>query len=102
MGDKGFKHEVFTVLDASDHHNKTSTIVNAFLILLICLNVLAVMLETVESLYKEHEKLFYGFEVFSVTIFTIEYLLRVWAITSEPKYSHPLKGRIKFLFTGGA
>lgn len=102
MGDKGFKHEVFMVLDASDHHNKTSTVVNAFLILLICLNVLAVMLETVEPLYKEHEKFFYAFEVFSVTVFTIEYLLRVWAITSEPKYSHPIMGRIKFLFTFGA
>jgi len=96
-----FKHEVFTVLDAEDHHNKVSHAFNIFLIVLILLNVVAVSMETVDSFYKPHEQAFYAFEVFSVVVFTIEYLLRVWSVTSsyKAKYAHPVWGRIRFMFT---
>jgi voltage-gated potassium channel len=96
-----FKHEVFTVLDAEDHHNKVSHAFNIFLIVLISLNVVAVSMETVDSFYKPHEQAFYAFEVFSVVVFTIEYLLRVWSVTSsyKAKYAHPVWGRIRFMFT---
>ena len=65
---------------------------------LISLNVIAVTLETVEnlSLYSFH---FYVFEVFSVAIFTGEYILRVWACTADKNYENPVRGRIKFLVT---
>jgi voltage-gated potassium channel len=98
----GLKHEVHSILDASDHHNKLSRVFNVFLIILISLNVLAVILETVEGIYKAHIKEFNYFEIFSVTVFTIEYALRFWAITSEEKYAHPITGRIKYMFTGSA
>ena len=99
---KGVKHELYSVLDASDHHNRASKLFNTFLIILICLNVLAVTLETVESLHKEYINIFYYFEIFSVAVFTVEYILRVWAITEDIRYSHPVWGRLKFIITGGA
>jgi voltage-gated potassium channel len=99
---KSVKHEIYSVLDASDHHNKASRLFNTLLIILICLNVLAVTLETVESLYKDYRKVFYDFEIFSVAVFSVEYILRIWAITDDAKYSHPLWGRLKFMITGGA
>jgi voltage-gated potassium channel len=99
---KGFKNEIYSVLDASDHHNRVSRLFNTCLIVLICLNVLAVTLETVESLHKEYIKIFYYFEIFSVAVFSIEYILRVWAITDDIRYSHPVWGRLKFIITGGA
>jgi voltage-gated potassium channel len=99
---KKFKHEIYSVLDASDHHDRASRLFNVFLIILICLNVLAVALETVESIYKEYTTIFYGFEVFSVSVFSVEYILRVWAITENERYAHPVWGRLKFMFTGGA
>jgi len=98
----GFKREIYSILDASDHHNKASRLFNTFLIILICLNVLAVTLETVESLHRDYIRLFYYFEIFSVVVFSIEYVLRIWAITGNAKYSHPIWGRVKFIFTGGA
>lgn len=66
---------------------------------LIVLNVVAVMLETVASLSKNNEQLFYAFEVFSVAVFTIEYLLRLWSCTSAPANNHPVYGRIRFAFS---
>ena len=35
----------------------------------------------------------------SVTIFTIEYLLRIWSCTADPRYSHPIYGRARFVVT---
>lgn len=97
-----FKQRVHKFLDATDHSNLVSKSFNIFLIALIILNTLAVMLETVKSIRTQYQHLFLSFEIFSVTIFSIEYLLRVWSITSSLKYSHPVSGRIKFIFTGEA
>ena len=99
-----FKHEVFTVLDAEDHHNALSHVFNIFLITIISLNVVAVSMETVESFYNLHKELFYRFEIFSVIVFTLEYVLRVWSVTSsgKEKYQHPFWGRLRFIFTFGS
>lgn len=96
---KKLKKKVYLILDVSDYSSKLSRLFNSFLIVLICLNVLAVSLETVESLYKEYKAIFYGFEIFSVIIFTVEFLLRIWAITEEKKFKCSTLSRIRFLFT---
>jgi len=49
---------------------------------LICLNVIAVMLETVDSVEMAYRGFFNAFEIFSVLVFTVEYLLRLWTCTS--------------------
>jgi voltage-gated potassium channel len=45
---------------------------------LIFLNVIAVTLESVDSLHAAYQRAFQYFEIFSIIVFTIEYLLRVW------------------------
>ena len=66
---------------------------------LILLNVLALMLETVHSLYSVWKAYFFAFEMFSVTLFVLEYLLRVWVANLNPKYQHPVGGRIRYLLS---
>lgn len=46
---------------------------------LILANVTAVTLETVPSIGQQCQAEFYWFDVFSVLVFTVEYLTRVWA-----------------------
>lgn len=72
------------------------------LIILISLNVLAVVLESVQSLNAASPELFRTFEVFSVIIFTVEYLARVWSAVDNPwrvDHGHPIKGRVRYMFT---
>jgi voltage-gated potassium channel len=64
---------------------------------LICLNVLAVILQSVRSLDAAYHTLFAGFEVFSVAVFTVEYLARLWACTADPRYASPVRGRLTYL-----
>jgi voltage-gated potassium channel len=100
--DKSLKLKVWELVEAIPHDDEPKRVydvVDIFLMTLIALNVLAVILETVESIGTEYATYFYWFEVFSVICFTIEYLARVWACTSQKTYSKPFWGRIKFLFT---
>lgn len=76
-------------------------IINIFIIGLIILNVIVVMLETVRSLQLQYGDIFYSFDVISVIIFTVEYVLRVWSSNHEEKYKHSVWGRLKYMVSWG-
>jgi len=69
------------------------------LMALILMNVVAVILQSVESIGTAFVSGFYTFEAFSVAVFTIEYVLRLWVCTSDPRYAHPVQGRLRYAFT---
>jgi voltage-gated potassium channel len=72
---------------------------HTFMLTLILLNVAAVMLATVPILHSTYIRVFSWFEIFSVAIFTLEYLLRLWVCPLDNRYSKPFLGQIRFLFT---
>lgn len=74
---------------------------NLFIIILILLNIIAVMLETVTPIYELYAAFFYVFDLVSIIIFTIEYLLRIWSCTVELQFRHPVWGRLRYMFTLG-
>jgi voltage-gated potassium channel len=77
-------------------------VINVFIIVLIVLNVIAVMLETVKPIHDEYKVFFGYFDLVSVIIFTIEYVLRVWSSNHEEKYKHSIWGRLKYMLSPGA
>lgn len=80
-----------------DYVDRPGTIVNWFIMTLILLNVLAVAFETVDALYASYEAFFFGFELLSVTIFTVEYAGRIWsAVEAGEPYDRPIVGRLRF------
>lgn len=70
--------------------------VDYLIMLLIIVNVISVMLETVDSIYAVYAQQFYVFEVVSVSIFSVEYLSRLWAAPEHPNYQHPIWGRLRY------
>ncbi|MFP8952528.1 ion transporter [Natrialbaceae archaeon A-arb3/5] len=66
-----------------------------FIMGLILLSVVSIILETVDPVEQQYGTLFRNFEYISVTIFTIEYSLRIWSITSHEGYS-AIKGRLEY------
>jgi voltage-gated potassium channel len=70
--------------------------VDVLLLVLIVLNVAAVILETVQSLKQAYGVAFFAFEVFSVAVFSVEYSVRLWACTADPRYSERIAGRIRY------
>src|SRR6185503_15773161 len=98
-------------------------LVQLAIMLIIVVNVAAVVVETVSvpvggappapgeqaaspgatpqfvSLEQLYGRSFQILELFSVAVFTVEYLLRLFSITADPRYSHPLWGRIRYALT---
>lgn len=79
--------------------SKAARLVSVSLMALIILNVLAVIAESVESIRLDYGQLLTGFETFSVAVFSLEYVLRIWSCTSAPRFQHPITGRLRYLFT---
>lgn len=77
-------------------------VINVFIIVLIILNIVAVILETVKPINDKYETFFYYFDVVSVIIFSVEYVLRVWSSNQEEKYKHSIWGRLKYMLSPGA
>lgn len=92
----GFKEHIYQILDIPSDNDRISRGFDIFMMALIGLNVIALVLQTVESIEAKYFHFFYSFEVFSVVIFTIEYLLRIWVCTANENFSKPLIGRLKF------
>ena len=90
------KSRVHSVLERSDGRLSAFDL---FIITLICLNVVALIVETVEEIYEVSPIAFQTFNAISVAIFTVEYVLRIWSCTSEENYGHPLWGRLRFAVT---
>jgi len=93
---------VFNNLQNHDYESHLSRLLNFFLIFLIVANVLAVMLESIDSIYFAHKKLFDVFETVSIALFTIEYLLRLWCVAEEHPDQPAWKTRLQWFSSGGA
>ncbi|OPZ87953.1 MAG: Cyclic nucleotide-gated potassium channel [bacterium ADurb.Bin429] len=82
-------------LEDPSHRDRFGAIINTALVVLIILNVLAGMLETIDSLALRYVGLFNLFEICSVSIFAIEYLLRLWVAGDNPLYRGKPLGRLR-------
>jgi voltage-gated potassium channel len=93
------KRKIYNLIDKGAHGSKYNLLFDYFLVALIILNVIAVALETLSGLTPQAHNILRLFEVISVTVFTIEYLLRIYI----SDITHPAKNRItaalKFMFS---
>ena len=93
---RSVRRHVYDILHVQPNDHGFQRAFNIGLLALIVLNVLAVIFETVQAFYAEYRLELEAFEFFSVSVFTIEYLSRLWSCTVEPEYRHPLWGRLRF------
>lgn len=99
---ESFKKRMYRIVEVeqlADTGERFFDLFDIFIIVLIVLNVLAVIMETVNPIYRLYKTFFISFEIFSVTVFAIEYLLRLWVCTVDKKYANPITGRIRFALT---
>ncbi|AZQ43377.1 ion transporter [Nonlabens ponticola] len=82
------------------HHFLNTRIFSQFIYWLIVSNVISIILESYASLRGEYGDLFFGFEVFSVVVFTIEYVVRIYVAPIDYPSVNNLQARIRFLKSG--
>jgi voltage-gated potassium channel len=92
------RREVHDILEVGGDAHPAGRVVNAFIIALIFLNAIAFAAETVDHLAAQYGRYFDAFNVFSVIIFTIEYVLRVWSAVDIPMLSRLPRWRARLRF----
>ncbi len=92
------RKRVHMALDFEENERTLDRSIGFFLLCLIALNVIAVIVESVPGVHRDHRALFDSFELFSVFVFTAEYLLRIWScVEEEPFSSDPIRGRLRYV-----
>ncbi|MDB2323995.1 ion transporter [Alphaproteobacteria bacterium] len=95
------KRRVLEVLNRSSGQDRFSRWCDHFLATLILLNLVAVSLESIDSLSQKYSDLFLIFELFSVTIFGVEYIFRIWAMSANEasKFKTATGRRLEYIFS---
>ena len=89
------------LLSKGNISDKPSQYVDMILFILIVLNIAAVCLESVKHIGNEYKVAFNAFEFFSVVIFSIEYVLRVWSAPARNDLGNSTNiiKRMKYIFS---
>ena len=98
---ENIKKRTSELLSKANITDKPSQYVDTALFILILLNITAVCLESIQGIGNKYQKSFYYFEMFSVFIFGIEYLLRVWSAPAREDLgeSSSFIKRFKYIFS---
>ena len=94
----GLRRRIHEVLEECRPGDGLSRVVDLALMALIVANVAVFVIGTVPSVERRFAAPLLFFELASVGIFTVEYLLRLWSCTVEPRFSRPVSGRIRYAF----
>ncbi len=94
------KQRVYKIIEGHETANgEKQHFFDLFIITLIVLSVFAIILESYESLHVSYAAYFQTFEVITVIIFSIEYLLRIWTADLLYPTLGPIRSRLKFIFS---
>jgi len=91
---------VHQILEASGHAGgRRARIVRWVILGLIALSVLGLVLESMAGVRAAAGGGLFVLDVVAIGAFTVEYLLRLWSITVDPRYSRPVVGRLRWALT---
>lgn len=71
--------------------------INRFIFLLILLNLLALLIESAPALQAEYRDALHAFDVFSVAVFSAEYLLRWYLAPEDPEFAGAGSPRLAYM-----
>ena len=95
----GLKRRTYELLEAEPPVSGPARAIRLIILGLIVLSVTALVLESVRSFRERAGWLFLAIDIAVVAVFTAEYLTRLWVITEDPKFRHPVRGRLRWMAT---
>lgn len=98
MSYKSIKKRIFEIIERGNDGDIQSIIFDYFILTLIWINCFSVFIETF-SLNNDIIYVLSKIELFSIVVFSVEYILRVWTADLLYKNEKPLKARIKYIFS---
>lgn len=96
---RSLQHKTYMLLNGYKTNSRAGKRFDYFISTLIFLNVLAIVLASYEDIRRAYSISFYYFELLSVIIFSLEYLLRFWTVPLFYQNHSAWKARLKFVFS---
>lgn len=93
------RKRLYLTLEPNAKGGLPETIFEIILVSTIILNILAIVLDSVGDIHVDYSTFLQWFEAFTITFFTVEYIARIYSIVESPKYSHPVKGRLRYILS---
>ena len=92
-----FRGFIYAWLFDQNNPNNYQKQLDKWISLLIIANVLSIIVEHIPVLFDANKAFFSWFDQFSLIVFTIEYLLRLYAAPEDPEFSGSRWARFKFI-----
>lgn len=92
----GVRRRVHEILEIAQPGDRASRIADLTILVLIVANVVAVVFDTVDSVHAAIGPQLLAFEYFSVVVFSIEYVLRLWSAPEARPGTAPTKARARW------
>jgi len=99
---RSFRQKVFSLMHPTPTSGTLHRRLDSIIILGVLISVVSIILETVPQVNAVFGAYFHAFEIFSVALFSLEYIGRVYCICEIEHYAHPVKGRLRYMMTIGA
>lgn len=97
------KEEIYEIIRDDDQNTTLKSKIFDFIIIsLIIINVVVIFLDTFQNIRVHIEPYYKIIDVVSITVFTIEYILRFWTATLMHKNLSLTKARLKYVFSAEA
>ncbi len=97
MNIKRIKQRTFEIISKAKDGDRPSQFFDWSIMVLIALSILSIILESFADIKEKYNSLFQIFEVITIVVFSIEFLLRIWtADLLHPNAKHP---RLKYIFS---
>ncbi len=99
MSWSSLRRRTWEIVEVARPGDRASRLFDIGIRVLIALNVLAVIVETVPDVNAVAGPWLLAFDVASVVVFSVEYALRVWSSVEDDRYAAPVRGRLRFART---
>ena len=85
---RSLRAKVYAMLEPTGHSGRLHSYIDNFIVFWIALSITCVIFETVETVRSLFATEFMVIDILAFSIFTIEYIARVYAAPENPKYKH--------------
>ena len=93
------RHRIYKLVEKGAHGSKINPAFDYAIMALIALNIIALILETIPEIDASIGTFLQLFEICSVIIFSIEYILRIYVSNLTYPSSSKIKSALKFIFS---
>ncbi|TCI84979.1 ion transporter [Tenacibaculum sp. M341] len=91
------KQKIALLFDNEKDDSKSEKLIEHFISWLIIINMIAIVLESYDEINKHYSHFFYFLELFSIIVFSLEYLVRIWVADIIYPELSKIKARLKYV-----